>query len=385
MQDNITNIEINEKQITIIGTAHVSQRSADEVKEIINEIQPDCVCIELDQERYDNLQNPKSWQELDLIKIIKNKKVASFMVNIILSSYQKRIAKKMEVNAGSEMIQGIQCAKEINAHIELVDRNIQTTFSRIFRKHSLWQKCKLVSSLILSAFDDEDVSEEDIENLKQSEMLEVALKEVQKEFPVVAQVLITERDMCLAYNIAHAKGNNVVAIVGAAHVPGIKKYINQEIDINELNQVPEKSVISKLSGWIIPAIIVGLILYGFTKSSSVGINQIVAWALWSGSLAALGTLVAGGHILSILTAFVAAPFTTINPFLAAGWFAGLVEATLKKPRVKDFETLSDDVMTLKGFYTNRVTHVLLVVLSANLFCSIGTIFGGWTLIQTLLK
>lgn len=376
MQDNTTQLILDDKEITLIGTAHVSLRSAEEVKAMIEEIQPDSVCIELDQERFNSLNNPKRWEESDIIEVIKKKKVGSLLVNIILASYQKRMAKKMDASAGQEMMQAIASAKEINAHLELIDRNIQTTFSRIWRKHSLWQKCQLMASLVSSIFDDEEISEEEIENLKQSELLESALKEVQKEFPVVAEVLIHERDQCLAYNITHAKGKKIVAVVGAAHVPGIKACIGQQIDIQELTSVPKKSTFSKISGWIIPILILALIVYGFTQSSAIGMQQILSWVLWNGSLSAFGVLLSGGHILSILTAFVAAPITSLNPLLAAGWFAGLTEVYLRKPQVKDFEHLSEDVNSFKGFYKNRVTHVLLVVILANVFSTIGTLIGG---------
>lgn len=381
MHDNIVELNIDGKQITLIGTAHVSLRSVEEVKSMIEEKQPDCVCIELDEERYKSLKNPKKWEESDIIEVIKKKKVASLLVNIILSSYQKRMANKLSSTSGQEMMQAIRCAEEIGAHLELVDRNIQLTFSRIWRKHNLWQKSKLIASIVMSVFDDEEISEEELENLKQSELLESALQEVQKGFPVVAEVLIHERDQYLAYHIRHAQGEKIVAVVGAAHIPGIVKEISQEIDIQEISTLPEKSFFSKISGWIIPALIIGIILYGFSQSSTTGLQQITSWVLWNGALSALGTALAKGHILSILTAFVAAPITSLNPFLAAGWFAGLVEVYMRKPKVKDFENLSEDVSTLKGFYNNRVTHILLVVIMANLFSTIGTIIGGWDLLQ----
>lgn len=383
MQENITQIKIDEKEITLIGTAHVSLRSADEVKEMIETLQPDTVCIELDKERYSSLKNPKKWEDSDIIQVIKQKKVAALLVNIILSSYQKRMAEKMDSSAGQEMKTAIRCAEKSGAHLELIDRNIQTTFSRIWRKHSFWQKCRLIASIIGSIFDDEEITEEDIENLKQSELLESALKEVRKEFPVVAEVLIHERDQCLAYNIKHASGKKIVAVVGAAHVPGILKEIHQDIDINELCSVPEKSLFSRLCGWLIPLLILALIGYGFTQSSQTGFQQILSWVLWNGSLSAIGTLIAGAHPLSILTAFVAAPITSLNPLLAAGWFAGLCEATLRKPKVRDFEQLSSDVSTFRGFFKNRVTHILLVVILANLFSTVGTLIGGWDVLRTL--
>ncbi len=383
MQNNVTTLTIDNKEIYIVGTAHVSMHSVEEVKQIIDDIQPDCICIELDNERFQSIKNPKKWSDTDIIDVIKKKKVGSLLVNIILSSYQKRIASKMSVTAGQEMMQAIKSAQETNTKLELVDRNIQTTFSRIWRKHSLFQKVRLLVMIISSIFDDEDISEEDIESLKQSELLEIALKEVQETFPVVAQVLIHERDQHLAYKIRHAKGNKIVAVVGAAHVPGIKKEIHKEIDIKAISSVPPKTTFSKISGWIIPALIIGLIIFGFNQSAQTGVNQVVSWILWNGSLSALGVLLAGGHFLSILTAFVAAPLTSLNPLLAAGWFCGLTEVYLRKPQVKDFERLSEDVNSFKGFFRNKVTHILLVVIFANLFSTLGTLIGGADILNQL--
>ncbi len=376
MQNNITTLFIDNKEIYLVGTAHVSQRSADEVKEIIQEIEPDCICIELDKERFHGLKNPKKWSETDIIDVIKKKKVGSLLINIILSSYQKRMASKMNTSAGQEMLQAIKSAEEANIQLELVDRNIQTTFSRIWRKHSLFQKLKLLVTIISGIFNDDEVSEEEIENLKQSELLDIALKEVQEEFPVVAQVLIHERDQYLAHHIRHAKGKKIVAVVGAAHVPGIKEEILKSIDIDEISTIPPKSTFSKFSGWIIPLIIVSIILYGFTQSTQTGFNQIISWILWNGTLSAIGVLLSNGHIISVLVAFIAAPITSLNPFLAAGWFAGLSELYLRKPQVKDFENLSNDVSSFKGFFKNKITHILLVVIFANVFSTIGTIIGG---------
>lgn len=385
MNPNITKLDVNGKEIYLIGTAHVSLTSRQEVKDCIDEVHPDSICIELDEDRYEAFQNPKRWEETDIIQVIRENKTGYMIVNLILSSYQRRIAKKMNVQAGQEMLQGIESAKEINAHLVLADRNIQTTFKRIYRKHSFWQKIKLFSSMILSIFEDEDITNEDIENLKQADVLDVALKDIGKEYPIVAQVLIHERDQVLAYKIKNAPGNKIVAVLGAAHIPGIKEEIYKDQDINELESIPKKKATSKIIGWIIPIAIILMILSMFTANSALGLEQIKNWILWNGSLSALGTLIAWGHPLSILTAFIAAPITSLNPLLAAGWFAGLTEAFIRKPKVKDFENLMDDVSSVKGFYKNRVTHILLVVILANLFSTLGTVIGGFDVVKNFFS
>ncbi len=370
MNKSVTTLQFREKTIHLIGTAHVSHTSSKEVKEYIDQIQPNSVCIELDSDRYASLKNPNRWENTNIIDVIKQKKTGYMLANLILSSYQKRIAKKMDIQAGQEMIQGIESAKEVQAELVLADRKIQTTFSRIYRQLRLKEKLKLIYLLISSIFDDEEVSEEDIENLKQSDMLEASLQEIGKQFPIVAKVLIHERDQTLAYYIKNAPGPSVVAVLGAAHIPGVSQEIYREQDIKELESIPPKKKTSKLIGWIIPAILIVMILSLFTLDSSIGFQQLMRWIMLNGTLSAFGTLLAGGHILSILTAFIAAPITSLNPLLAAGWFAGLSEALLRKPRVKDFESISDDLSSFSGFYKNRVTHILIVVILANLFSSI---------------
>ena len=385
MLENLEKIVINNKEIYLLGTAHVSKISTQETNEAINEIMPDSVCIELDKKRYDSLNNPKKWQETNITTVIKNKQTGLLLANLVLSSYQKKIAKKMGTNTGTEMIEAIRLCKEKNINLELVDRDVQTTFTRIYRKHSLWQKLKLIMTLIYSIFDDEDISEQEIENLKKDDILNAALKDVEKQFPIVAEVLIDERNKILAHNIKNAPGNKILAIVGAAHIPGILDYLNKDYEIDEMLEIPPKSFISKLSGWIIPLIIIGIIIITFSLDSSQGIEQIINWILITGSLSAIGTLLAFAHPLSIITAFLAAPITTLNPLLAAGWFAGLMEAYLRKPKVKDLQDINEAMNSISSMYKNRFTHILLVVVLANLFSSLGTIIAGLDVVKNFFE
>lgn len=384
MLENLHKIQINDKEIYLLGTAHVSKISAEQTKQLIMETNPDVVCIELDEKRYESLQDPQKWQETNITTIIKKKQTGLLLANLILSSYQKRIAKKMNTDTGKEMIEAIKLCKEHNIKLELVDRSIQTTFTRIYRKHTFLQKIKLIMTLIFSIFDDEEVSEQEIEDLKQQDMLSTALKEVEQQFPLVAQVLIDERNKILAHNIKNAHGNKIVAIVGAAHIPGILDYIKQDYSITEIMEVPPKSLSSKLSGWILPLLIIVIILLTFSIDTSQGLDQIMKWFLINGSLSAIGTLLAFGHPLSILTAFIAAPITSLNPLLAAGWFAGLTEAYLRKPKVKDLQDINDAMNSIKSMYKNRFTHILLVVVMANVFSSLGTIIASLDIFRSFI-
>lgn len=378
-------LHINDKEIYILGTAHVSKISKEEVLKTIDENAFDTICIELDQRRYNSLNNPKKWEETNIIDVIKKKQTGFLLANLILSSYQKRVASKINSQSGIEMITAIKEAKEKNIHLELIDRDIQTTFSRIYQKHNLWQKAKLIVSLISAIFDDEEINDKDIEALKQEDILDMALKDIEKAFPIVSEVLIDERNKILAQNIKKAPGNKILAIVGAAHIPGILKYINEDIDITEINNKVIKPKSSKIKGWIIPAIIISMIVITCFKNFDQAKNQMLVWLIVNGGLSALGALIAFAHPLSVITAFIAAPITSLNPLLAAGWFAGIMEAYLRKPKVSDLQNIDEAANSLKGLYQNRFTHVLIVVILANIGSSIGTFIAGLDIFKSFIS
>ena len=374
---------INGKEITIIGTAHISSDSVEEVKQALIEIQPDTVAIELDDERYKSMTETKDWKEMDIVDIIKKKKVGFLLAQMILSSYQRKIAQNLNQNVGQEMSVAIQYSKENQTKLIMIDRNIQTTLLRIWHNLCWFEKIKMLSELLGSLFEN-DVKEEDIEALKQGDMLQSALAEVSKQFPKIAETLIFERDRIMAYKLAHANGQKIVAVVGAAHVPGIQKNLTNNTPISNILQVNKKKN-SQLTAWIFPLFIVGLILLSIINSPGLAYDTILRFILINGSLAALGTLIALGHPLSILTAFVMAPIGVLSPFLATGWFAGLMEAWVHKPKVEDFMNLQDDVLHIKGYWTNRVARILLVVLLANVFASLGSIVYSIDLIKNLFN
>lgn len=382
-ETNITRLTYQNKEIILLGTAHVSKQSALEVEELISQEQPNSVCIELDEQRYESISNPKQWQSTDVLKIIKEKRVFLLMVNIILSSYQRKIAESFDTQVGKEMTQAIASAKTAGAKLVLADRSIQITFSRIWRKHSLREKLKLLYMILFNSLDDEKITEAEMEKLKQSDVLEAALSEISTAFPTVAEVLIDERNKYLANKIKNAKGPKIVAVLGAAHVPGISKEIFLQQDMQELRSIPVKSTLDKLKGWIIPLLIVGLFVYSFVSSTEMGLEQLKSWVLYNGTLSALGCLLLMAHPLTILTAFVAAPFTSLNPLLAVGWFAGMVEAMIRKPTVEDMENVYKDVTNLHGITHNRFIKVLAIVLVANVCCTIGSLLSGIDIIGRL--
>ncbi|WP_066639907.1 TraB/GumN family protein [Desulfolucanica intricata] len=383
--ENITRLYLDNKELILIGTAHVSKLSAEQVKEVIESEKPDSVCVELDEQRYQTIIEGNKWKDTDIFKIIKEKKASLLLINLVISSFQKRMAKQFGINAGQEMIQGIESAKEISANLVLADRNIQITFSRIWHSIGFWGKVKLITEIFLSIFNNESISEKELEKLKSQDMLNSILNDFAESFPKLKIPLIDERDQYLAQNIKEAPGNKVVAVLGAAHIPGIKKEIKKEHDLKELSRLPTNSRATKIIAWAIPVFIIALIAYSFITNPSVGTQQSINWVLWTGSFAALGAAIAFAHPLSILTAFVVAPISTLHPLIAAGWFAGLTQAYIRRPSVRDFENLAEDIFSFKGFWNNKVSRILLIVTLANVGASIGTVIGGADIVRLFIE
>ncbi|WP_423410588.1 TraB/GumN family protein [Heyndrickxia sp. MSNUG] len=385
IEDNITRINLDGKEYILIGTAHVSKHSAEQVKEVIEAERPDSVCVELDEQRYQTITEGAKWKEMDIIQVIKQKRASLLLMNLAISSFQNRMAKELGIKAGQEMVQGIESAKEAGANLVLADRNIQITFSRIWGNLGLRGKSMLLTQIITSIFSHDSISEEELEKMKEQDTINAMLNEFTESFPRLKKPLIDERDQYLAQKIKDAPGEKIVAVLGAAHVPGIKEEIKKEQDLKKLNAIPPKSKWPKIIGWALPIMIVALIVITFFANPNAGLDQSVSWILWTGSLSALGTAIAMGHPLTILTAFVAAPFTALHPLLAAGWFAGLAQAHIRRPSVKDFETLSEDVFSVKGFWRNKVSRILLIVVLSNIGASIGTFIGGADVIKTFFE
>ncbi|MBP2239705.1 pheromone shutdown-related protein TraB [Cytobacillus eiseniae] len=383
--ENITRIHLDNKEYILVGTAHVSKHSAELVKEVIEAEKPDSVCIELDEQRYKSITEGNKWKEMDIFQVIKEKKATLLLMNLAISSFQNRMAKQFGINAGQEMIQGIESAKEVGADLVFADRNIQITFSRIWGGIGLKGKSMLLAQVIASIFSKESISEEELEKIKNQDTINAILNEFTEVFPKLKKPLIDERDQYLSQKIKDAPGKKIVAVLGAAHVPGIKEEIKKEHNLASLNELPPKSKLPKIIGWSIPIFIIALIAYTFISNPSAGLQQTISWVLWNGSLSAIGTAIALGHPLAIVTAFIAAPITSLNPLLAAGWFVGFVQAFFSRPNVSDFETLAEDVFNVKGFWKNKVTRVLLVIVLANIGSSIGTFVGGADVIRLFLE
>jgi pheromone shutdown-related protein TraB len=383
VDSNVYRLTYKDKELILIATAHVSKESAALVKRVIEEEQPDSVCVELDKGRYEAIKNPKEWQSTDVIKIIKSKKTVFMLANLALSSYQKRLATKLNIKVGQEMIQGIESAELCGAELVLADRNIQTTLMRIWRKLKFFEKLKMMFSLFMSSGEDTDITDADLENMLKEDILESLLKDLKSEFPTIGEVLLSERDQYLAHKIKNAKGSKIVAVLGGAHVPGIKEEIYKEQDLESITFVPPASKVMKVIGWSIPAAIIGMIIYSFVLSFQTGVDQLTTWILWNGIFASLFTALSFGHPISIITAFVVAPISSLNPLVACGVITGLVEAMLRKPTVEDVSNVPQDFTSVKGFLKNRFLRVLLIVVMANLGSTIGTFVAGLDIVKNI--
>ncbi len=372
-QDPIHRLTIEDKEITLVGTAHVSQQSVDLVKQIIETEMPDTVCVELCASRYQTIRQKDNWQNMDIIKVIKEKKSFLLLSNLILAAFQKRIAAKLDVRPGQEMIQAIDSAEAVDAAVHLADRDVRTTLARTWHRMGLWTRLKLIFQLVLSFGGADEIEAEEVERMKQQDVLEAILSEVGHSMPTLRHTLIDERDRYLTEKIRTAPGNKIVAIVGAGHVPGILRYWNQVIELAPLEEMPPKGKLGSIIKWLIPTLILTLLIYGFfVGGTHAGAGMLIWWIGANGILAGIGALIALAHPLTILSSVMAAPLTSLNPMIAAGWVSGLVEAFSRKPRVVDFEHLQDDILSLKGFWRNKVTRILLVVLFTNLGSTLGT-------------
>ncbi|MCH5293821.1 MAG: TraB/GumN family protein [Treponema sp.] len=384
-------LELGGRKITLVGTAHVSKESIEEVESTIRELNPDCVAIELDEKRAESIRNPEKFRQLDIIKILRNHEGFLMMANLILSSFQRRMGQNVGVRPGDEMLAAMRVADEMGIPSVMVDRPIQTTLRRAWAKNSFWGKMKLLASLFTSAFSKEEVSPDEIEKLKTDSEMDSMMSELSEYMPVIKKVLIDERDTYLAAGIWAAKGSNVVAVLGAGHLPGVVAHLEkmaaaeESADVSEISVVPARGIAGKILGWIIPAAIIALIVSGFIYGGrQLGQKMIFEWIAYNSGLAAIFSLIALAHPLTILAAFIAAPITSLCPFIGVGFVTGIVQAFFKKPKVSDMETLQDDVSSLRGWYKNRILRVFLVFILSSIGSSIGSFVAAGGFISDLV-
>ncbi|MBZ0183242.1 MAG: TraB/GumN family protein [Melioribacteraceae bacterium] len=384
--EDVRYIKVDEKEIIIVGTAHISKQSADLVKEVIENETPDTVCIELDAKRYKSLSEKKKWEELDLKELIKQKQLSTLLINILLASYQKKLGEKLGVSPGLELLEAAQTADRLNIPIELCDRDVRITLKRAWNSMTFWQKLKFMTSGLAGIFDDEAITEEKLNEIKQKDVLSELMNELGKTLPILKKVLIDERDVYLAEKIRRAKGNKIVAVVGAGHVSGMLEILkeNKARELDSIEQIPPASPVIKIIGWLIPVIIIGSIAYiGYSQGLTEAGDNALYWFLANGIPSAVGALIAWGHPLTILTSFIAAPFTSLTPVIGAGYVAAFVQAYYAPPKVKEFQTVSNDISKVSNWWSNKLLRIFLVFILSGLGSAVGTYVGAYEIIKNL--
>ena len=391
-EDIISKVQLGKVTITLLGTAHVSKESVALVEEKIMSGEFDCIAVELCPARYENLKNRSWWKNLDIYEIFKKKKASLLLINLALSAYQRRLADKVGVEAGKEMIRATQLARENDIRLEVIDRDITTTLHRLVTEVSFWQKIKIFSGLIVGIFVGEEVDHDQIENLKKGDMLHSVIEEFGESLPQIKKVLIDERDEFMTgklslFTTLENSPKNILAIVGAGHLMGMELALKSPPDQNrmdELSKKPPSRRIGYFIGWAICIFILGMFYVGYQQSPELGWSLVMTWVLINGGLSALGAALALAHPISIFAAFLAAPLTSLNPTIGAGMVVGLVESYLRKPKVTDFERLRDDIASFRMWWKNGVVRVLLIFFFANIGSAIGTYVAGASIIQKIL-
>ena len=390
-EDVIKTVRLKRTEFTLIGTAHVSKKSVEKVEELIQSGNFDCVAVELCAARYKNMVNKEWWKNLDIFQIFKQRRATMLLVNLALTAYQKRLAEKLGVEAGKEMQRAVELTEKSGLRLETIDRDISTTLQRITRRVGFWQKIKVFTGLIASVFVGEEITEEQVEELKQGDILQSVVEEFGQQLPAIKETLIDERDQYMSAKLAAMADmdnppKNVIAVIGAGHLPGMLSNLGSPPGKNRLEELdikPPPGGIGYFLGWGIGILVLSMFYVGYRQSPELGWQLVVTWVVLNGGFSAFGAAMAFAHPLSIASAFVAAPITSLNPTIGAGMVVGLVESVLRKPKVEDFENLRDDVVYFKKWWKNRVVRVFLIFFFANMGSAIGTWVAGASIVHQI--
>jgi len=385
--DDVQVLNLDGREIFLVGTAHISQESVDLVQQVIANEKPDCVCVELDEKRYKALSSRKRWESLDLKEIIRKKQLSTLLVNLILASYQKKLGMQLGVMPGAELLQATREAEKYSIPVSLCDRDVRVTLRRAWHETSFFKKGYLLATILISLFDTTEVTEEKLEELKKKDVLSELMSELGEAMPVLKRVLIDERDIYLAEKIKMSTGRRLVAVVGAGHVEGIKKRIAEDHSnaMLEISKFPPVSGWVKPLGWAIPVLIIGsLLAIGILKGGSAAGSNLLYWILANSIPSAIGALLAWAHPLTIASAFAAAPITSLTPVIGAGYVTAFVQVMVRPPVVREFETVAEDMATVTGWWRNKLLRVFLAFLLPGIGSMIGTWIGGVEIISNLV-
>jgi pheromone shutdown-related protein TraB len=369
-------VRLPERDILLVGTAHISAESVELVHTVIAAERPDCVCVELDERRYQALSEKSRWEGLDLREVIRNRQLATLLLNFLLSSYQRRLGGKLGVTPGSELLEATRTAESLGIRFALCDRDIRITLRRAWGALSLLDKSKLLASALVGLVEEQELTEEELRRIRQKDVLSELMNELGRVMPALRRVLIDERDGYLAQKIRETEGKKIVAVVGAGHVVGMRAALlsNEPVDMEAIMRIPEVSLIWQLVGWSIPALIVAsIVVIGMTKGAAAAGHNALFWILANSIPTAIASMLALGHPLTILAAFLVAPFTSLSPLIGAGHVTAFVQAYVYPPRVHEFSTVSEDIAVVSNWWRSRLLRVLLVFILS----SIGGLIGVW--------
>ena len=393
-QEPMATIAIGDSRITLLGTAHVSRTSADKVRELLATGDYDAVAVELCPSRYNAIVDPDALARMDLFQVIKQGKASMVAASLALGAFQQRAAEQMEIQPGAEMRAAIDCAQADHLPVLLIDREVGTTLKRIYRNVPWWRRMNLFAGLLASVVSSEKVSEEEIERLKEGDILESTFAQFAEQEKDLFKPLIEERDRYmvarLREEVAKHPHEHVLAVVGAGHLAGMKNHFaisppvaTPQEEIAGLDHVPPGARWVKALPWVIVALIMLGFALGFARNTALGWQMVVDWVVINGGLAAVGALIAGAHPLTIIGAFMAAPLTSLNPTVGAGMVTAAIEVYLRKPKVGDFSALRSDTTSIKGWWRNRVTRTLLIFMLSTLGSAIGTYVAGFRIYDRL--
>jgi pheromone shutdown-related protein TraB len=373
--DEVIEVNAAGKQIFLVGTAHVSRESVELVENTIRQTKPDAVAVELCKQRSEAILNEKKWEATEIEDVMKSGRTSLFLAQVLVANYQRRIGDRLGVKPGEEMVAALRAAKEVGARAEFVDRDIKVTLRRAAGRMTFREKAKILFDVVYGIIEGEEVDKELVERLKERDVLSEFIAELSADAPSIKEVLVDERDSYIAGKIAAVDAKKIVAVVGAGHVEGIRRLLEsnaEKTDLKSLENIPQKKSALKYVGHAIPILFAAIIAWGFLKhGGGVSWEMISKWFLITGTLSALGAAAALAHPLSIATAFLAAPFTTLHPAIAAGWVSGFVELKVRKPRVVDFTNLMK-LNSMRDYWGNRVVKVFLVISLTNVGASLGT-------------
>ncbi len=379
-------------ELTLLGTAHVSRASADKVRKLIQTGNYDAIAVELCRSRFNALMDPRSLSQMDLFSVIRQGRVYMVVASLALSAYQQRLADQFGIEPGAEQLTALRMAKELGLPAMLIDREIGVTLKRISASLGWWRRYGLFAGLMAAMLTADEVTEEEVERLKEGDVLETTFGELAADRRDLFIPLIEERDRYMAAKLkreaARLGVRRVLVVVGVGHLKGIEASLvgdrgDPVATLAELEAIPPPSRWPAVIGWAILIAILAGFGYGFTVSPTLGLDLLMSWVLITGGLSALGTLLAAGHPLTVLSAFLAAPLTTLNPAIGAGMITGAVELYLRKPSVGDFGRLRADVATWTGWWRNRVARILVVFVLSSLGAAVGTYVAGFHIAERL--